>query len=68
MPGFTAELGLTQVVLLYVADVAVDGGVTKDDQHDGLATAQLHAMGRVALHSVNMSLGRRADDGASALP
>lgn len=28
---------LTQVVLLNVADVAVDGGVAEDDQHDDLA-------------------------------
>lgn len=59
---------LTQVVLLNVADVAVDGGVAKDDQHDCVATVQRDTVGRVSLHGVDLDLCQRADNGVPPLP
>lgn len=58
----------TQVVLLNIAYVAVDGRVAKDDEHDGLATLQLDAVGCVSLHRINLSLSRRVHVGVSPLP
>lgn len=59
---------LTQVVLLHVADVAVDGRVAEDDQHDGLAALQQDAVRRVALHGVDLGLGGRPHRRVPALP
>lgn len=58
---------LTQVVLLHLADVAVQGTVSKQHQHGGAGTLldRRHDMGRVAHHSVLVlhDLGAEEDPG-----
>lgn len=51
----TNRRGLTDVVLLDLVDVAVDGRVAEEGHHDLLAARQLHHVGRVTLQGV----GRR---------
>lgn len=48
---------LTDVILLNIADVAVDGGVAEDDHHHHIAVIQLDYMGGVAFHSVDLPMG-----------
>lgn len=48
----TNQSGLTEVVLLDLVDVAIDGRVAEEGQHDHLAAGQLHHVGRVTLQGV----------------
>lgn len=47
---------LTDVVLLYVADVAVDGGVAEDDYHHHIACVQLGYVRKMALHGIDLPM------------
>lgn len=49
---------LTQVVLLDVADVAVEGAVAEEDEHDGAVVPEGDDVGRVPHHGV-LLLGLR---------
>lgn len=59
-------LSLTQIVLLNIADVAVDGRVAKNDQHNSVAPFCLDAVCRMTLHCIN--LGRLDHNRVSPLP
>lgn len=59
-------LSLTQIVLLNIADVAVDRRVAKNDQHNSIAPFCLDAVRRMTLHRIN--LGRLDDHRVSPLP
>lgn len=52
MGAQSAQRILTEAVLLHFVDVAVDGGVAEEDQHERLAVRLLHHVGRVALQGV----------------